>query len=84
MPDEGQPKQQNFWKSPLAIVCYVGVGFWVYNYHLEHALGLLPYAILLLCPLMHIFMMKHHGGCHHDHGDKQNNKEKEDNNGSRN
>jgi hypothetical protein len=33
--------------------------------HLSHALGLLPYVILLACPLLHLF----HGHGGHRHGD---------------
>jgi hypothetical protein len=30
--------------------------------HTAHVISLLPYAIFLLCPLMHLFMMGGHGG----------------------
>jgi hypothetical protein len=30
--------------------------------HTAHTLALLPYALILLCPLMHLFMMRGHGG----------------------
>lgn len=61
-----------FWKNPLVIVCLLAIGYWVYTYHLEHALGFLPYAILLLCPLMHIFMHGSHGhGGHSEHGEQK-------------
>tara|TARA_R110002072_G_scaffold64203_1_gene159150 strand:+ start:129662 stop:129928 length:267 start_codon:yes stop_codon:yes gene_type:complete len=65
-----QTEMKNFWKNPVVLVCVIAVGYWVYTYHLEHALGLLPYAILLLCPLMHIFMHGNHGhdGHGHNHG----------------
>ena len=59
-----------FWKNPLAWACLLIVGYWLYSYHLEHAMGTLPYAILLLCPLMHIFM--HHGKGHGGDGDHSN------------
>ena len=38
--------------------------------HKVHILGALPYLLLLLCPLMHLFM---HGGGHghHDHDKKE-------------
>ncbi|MCP3927919.1 MAG: DUF2933 domain-containing protein [Bacteroidetes bacterium] len=66
---------KNFWKNPIVLICVVAVGYWVYTYHLEHALGLLPYAILLLCPLMHIFMHGGHGhgghGGHHSHNNNE-------------
>ena len=39
--------------------------FLLWEEHEAHILGALPYAILLLCPLMHLFM---HGGHHHGHG----------------
>jgi hypothetical protein len=58
--------QKPFLKNPIVIVCLVGVGYWLYTYHAEHALGFLPFAILLLCPLMHIFMHRGHG--HGGHG----------------
>lgn len=40
--------------------------FWILENHWQHALGFLPYALFLTCPLMHLFM--HHGrGGHHGH-----------------
>lgn len=64
-----------FWKNPITWLCLVGVGYWVYTYHLEHAMGLLPYGILLLCPLMHIFHHGHHGHhSHHEHSGHEDDK----------
>lgn len=59
---------KTLWKNPIVIVSIIGVGYWLYTYHFEHALGFLPYGILLLCPLMHIFMHGDHG-----HGGSHNN-----------
>jgi hypothetical protein len=39
--------------------------------HTAHTLALLPYAFILLCPLMHLFMMRGHGG----HGGGSNDEE---------
>lgn len=37
--------------------------------HLAHVIGALPYLLLLVCPLMHVFMHGEHGGHgHHGHG----------------
>lgn len=63
---------KNFWKNPLVLICVFAIGYWLYTYHLEHALGFLPYGILLLCPLMHIFM---HGGHEHHHGQNESSQE---------
>lgn len=39
-------------------------GFFLFTEHKAHALGALPFLLLLACPLMHLF---HHGG-HGSHG----------------
>ena len=40
--------------------------FFLWQEHRAHILGFLPYALLLLCPLIHLFL--HRGrGDHHDH-----------------
>jgi len=43
------------------------VGFLLFTEHRAHVLGILPYLILLACPLMHLFM--HHGHSGHGHHD---------------
>ena len=42
--------------------------FFVLREHWGHMLGLVPYLILLACPLMHLF--HHHGGHHSGHAKK--------------
>lgn len=37
--------------------------------HTSHVFSILPFLILLACPLMHLFMHKGHGG--HDHGSEK-------------
>ncbi|WP_254797337.1 DUF2933 domain-containing protein [Geopseudomonas aromaticivorans] len=62
-----------FWRSKPGIVLgmlAVIVLFYLAREHFAHAAGLLPYLILLLCPLMHLFG-HHHGG--HSHHSRQGN-----------
>ena len=40
--------------------------FYLLTEHRAHFLGALPWLILLLCPLMHIFMHHGHGGHEHE------------------
>ena len=42
------------------------LGFFLFVEHQAHLFGFLPYALVLLCPLMHLFMHRGHG--RHDHG----------------
>jgi hypothetical protein len=42
-------------------------GFFLITEHTAHFFGLLPYLILLACPLMHLFMHNGHGGHQHAH-----------------
>lgn len=58
-----------FLTSPAGIalcVFLVVAGFYLITEHTAHTLGLLPYALILLCPIMHLFMHRSHGG-HGDH-----------------
>jgi hypothetical protein len=66
----GEPKPSSFWKSktPLVVAGFLLVaGFFLFSEHRAHALGILPYLIILACPLLHIFMHGGHGG-HSGHG----------------
>jgi hypothetical protein len=59
-----------FWRSPAGLTLWVAAavgGFLLFTEHRAHVLGLLPYAFLLACPLMHMFMHRghHHGGNGH-------------------
>jgi hypothetical protein len=42
-------------------------GFYLVTEHAAHVFGFLPYALLLLCPFLHLFMHAGHGG-HGGHG----------------
>ena len=54
-------------KWALAIVSLgIVAGFFVLREHWAHALGLAPYALLLACPLLHLF---HGHGSHKNHAD---------------
>lgn len=50
--------------------------FYLWTEHQAHLLGVMPYLLLLLCPLMHLFM--HHG--HGTHNDSPHEPEKEHSN----
>jgi hypothetical protein len=56
-------------RSPtgLTLLAFLAVAtFYLVTEHTAHVFGFLPYALLLLCPLLHLFMHGGHGG----HGDK--------------
>lgn len=58
------------WKSKSTFVfvafAMIAAGLLAYE-HRVHLLGVLPWLLILACPLMHIFM--HHGHGHGSHGD---------------
>ena len=59
--------QASAWKCAALMVAVI-LAFYVLREHWGHVFGLLPYLILLACPLMHLFM--HHGDQHgpgHNH-----------------
>lgn len=69
------PANENapFWKRiHWAVGCLLGLGVALLIIdHWAHVLGVLPYLVLLACPLMHLFMHGKHGHGHHQ-GDKDN------------
>lgn len=52
----------------LAFLAFIAAGgYFLWTEHRAHLLGALPYLLLLLCPLMHIFMHRGHGDQQKDH-----------------
>lgn len=43
-------------------------GFFLLAEHRAHVFGVLPFALLALCPLLHLFGHGEHGGHGHDTG----------------
>ena len=59
---------QPWWRTRSGLVLcgfLVVAGFYLITEHTAHLLGVLPYLLILACPLMHLF--HHHGGGGH-HG----------------
>ncbi|MDR8364266.1 DUF2933 domain-containing protein [Pseudomonas sp. JL3] len=60
------PPAPSFWHSKpgiaLGMLLVIGL-FYLVREHYGHISPILPYLILLLCPLMHLFG-HHHGGRH--------------------
>ncbi len=52
-------------RTGVALIAFLAIAaFFVLTEHTAHALGAVPYGLLLLCPLLHLFM---HGGHRADH-----------------
>jgi len=64
-------ESQSFWRSKTAIVLigFLLIGaFLLFSEHRLHALGYLPYLLVLACPLLHIFHHGHGGHSAHKRG----------------
>ncbi|WP_423246405.1 DUF2933 domain-containing protein [Methylococcus sp. ANG] len=60
-----EPRQSRL-RHRLALWGFLGIAlFFLWTEHRAHLLGVLPYLLLLACPLMHLFM---HGGHRSGHG----------------
>ncbi len=67
------PGRREPWRLPLWLACiaFLAVaGFFLISEHLAHLLGVLPYLLLLSCPVIHLLMHRGHGthGVHPTHG----------------
>lgn len=54
------PGHSRYWGGLAAFLAVAA--FFLWTEHRAHVLGILPYAIFLLCPLIHLFMHRGHGG----------------------
>lgn len=74
---ESKHHEKSWWLSLRGIVILIvliAIGYYLFDKHRAHLFNVLPLALLLLCPLMHIFM---HGG-HHSHHHKNNNEQSQE------
>ncbi len=66
MESENVKRDPNRRRLSIANIVLMGflaiAGFFLILEHRAHLLGWLPFLIILLCPLMHIFMHRSHGG----------------------
>jgi hypothetical protein len=72
---ERAPARDHFWKTPLgwAFVGFAAIAaFFLVTEHTAHVFGILPWLLILACPLMHVFMHRGHGHGGHDHGKAEN------------
>lgn len=63
----------SFWRTPAgaaAIGLIAVASYFLLTEHRQHLIGAFPYLLALSCPLMHLFMHKHHG---HHHGAENSN-----------
>ncbi|WP_461480691.1 DUF2933 domain-containing protein [Porticoccus sp.] len=61
-------ERNSFWlsgKGLAALLLIAGASYFLLMEHRQHLFAALPYLILLLCPLMHLFMHRGHGGHSH-------------------
>jgi DUF2933 family protein len=50
-------------RSGLVLLAFLAIaGFFVVKEHTAHMLGVLPYLLVLACPLLHFFHGGHRGG----------------------
>ena len=69
----GDTHHSNGWRSPsrLVLIAFLAIaGFFLIAEHRAHVLGVLPYLLVLACPLVHFFHRGHGGhGARRDGGD---------------
>ena len=64
-PSESHHQEPKLSRTHWVLIGFLAIaGFFLVTEHRAHLFGLLPFLLVLACPLMHFFM---HGG--HGHGD---------------
>jgi hypothetical protein len=65
--------KRSFWTTPNGLAAIVLIGVVIYYLlaeHRAHFFSALPFLVLLLCPLMHVFMHGGHRHGGHGHGEQ--------------
>ena len=71
MTTEHHPQSGGWLRSRTGLVLLVFLAiaaFFLITEHTAHVLGVLPFLLVLLCPLLHLFLHGRHGGGHASHG----------------
>jgi hypothetical protein len=57
-------------RTGLALIAFLAIAtFFLVTEHTAHLFGVLPYLLLFLCPLLHLFLHRKHGGKPNNHGE---------------
>ncbi|MCI0559710.1 MAG: DUF2933 domain-containing protein [Nitrososphaera sp.] len=57
-------------RSGFVLLLFLAIiAFFLVTEHTAHLFGILPYLLLLACPLLHLFMHRGHGGHGRDEGE---------------
>lgn len=68
-PSEGHDRRS--WSGQFVLLAFLAIaGFFLITEHWAHLMGVLPYVLLLLCPLLHLLLHGRHGHGHHDSQDQ--------------
>ncbi len=52
-------------KPEMVLLAFLAIaGFFLLTEHRAHLFGVLPFLLLLACPVLHFFMHRGHGGNH--------------------
>ncbi len=59
-------------RTGLVLLAFLAIAaFFLVTEHTAHVLGVLPFLLVLLCPLLHLFLHGRHGGGDASHGESR-------------
>lgn len=62
-PEQERPRSFLMSRNGVVLIAFLAIaGFYLLTEHRAHLFGILPWLLLLACPLLHVFMHRGHGG----------------------